>query len=150
MATASDAPAPDRAARASPPVSKRRAQDPPAFPWAGAYASPYSGSTPTQARLDNLLSRRDILARLAKMPTMTQIVNMHQAKTSLSRLIERALAGEEIVIARNGEPLVKLVPVAKERKRRVPGRYKGKIWIAPDCFEPMTEEELDLWEKWDH
>ena len=81
---------------------------------------------------------------------MTEIVNMHQAKTSLSRLVERALAGEEVVIARNGEPLVKLVPVLKERKPRVPGRYKGQISIAPDCFEPMSEDDLDLWERWDH
>ena len=81
---------------------------------------------------------------------MTEVVNMHRAKSSLSRLVERALAGEEIIIGRKGEPLVKLVPVTKERKRRIPGRYKGKIWIAPDCFEPMSEEELDLWEKWDH
>ncbi len=46
-------------------------------------------------------------------------------------------------------PLVKLVPVPKlaERKPRVPGRYKGEIWIAPDCFDPMTEDELRLWEK---
>ena len=77
---------------------------------------------------------------------MSETVNMHQAKTSLSRLVERALAGEEIVIARNGEPLVKLVPVEPERKPRVPGKYKGQIWIAPDCFDPMTEEELALWE----
>jgi prevent-host-death family protein len=78
---------------------------------------------------------------------MAEIVNMHQAKSSLSKLVERALAGEEVVIARNGEPLVKLVPVLKERKARVPGRWKGKIWIAPDCFDPMSEEELALWEK---
>jgi prevent-host-death family protein len=91
-----------------------------------------------------------MLARLARAATMIEIVNMHQAKTSLSRLVERALAGEEILIARNGEPLVKLVPVPKERKPRVPGRYKGKIGIAPDCFEPMSGEELDLWEKSDH
>jgi prevent-host-death family protein len=80
---------------------------------------------------------------------MTEVVNMHQAKSSLSRLVERALAGEDVVIARNGEPLVRLVPVAKERQPRIPGRYKGKIWIAPDCFEPMSDEELDLWERWD-
>jgi prevent-host-death family protein len=80
---------------------------------------------------------------------MTEVVNMRQAKSSLSRLVERALAGEDVVIARNGKPLVKLVPVPIERKPRIPGRYKGKIWIAPDCFEPMSEEELDLWEKWD-
>jgi prevent-host-death family protein len=67
---------------------------------------------------------------------MAEIYNMHQAKTSLSRLVERARADEEVVIARNGEPLVKLVPVPRERKPRVPGRYKGKIWISPGCFEP--------------
>lgn len=76
---------------------------------------------------------------------MTEIVNMHQAKTSLSRLVERALAGEEIVIARNGEPLVKLVPVPKERKQRLPGRGKGKIWISPD-FEFTDEEITELFE----
>lgn len=76
---------------------------------------------------------------------MAEIVNMHEAKTSLSRLVERALAGEEIVIARKGEPLVKLVPVLKERKRRVPGRYKGKIWIGPD-FEFTDEEISELFE----
>jgi prevent-host-death family protein len=80
---------------------------------------------------------------------MAEIVNMHEAKTSLSRLVERALAGEEIVIARKGEPLVKLVPVPTERKPRVPGRSKGKIWIAPDCFDPMTEEELEEWYRWE-
>jgi prevent-host-death family protein len=47
---------------------------------------------------------------------------MHEAKTSLSRLVERALAGEEVVIARDGEPLVKLVPVPKEGKPRTAGR----------------------------
>jgi prevent-host-death family protein len=79
---------------------------------------------------------------------MTEFVNMHQAKTSLSRLVARALAGEDIVIARNGDPLVKLVPVPKERKSRVPGRYKGKIWMAPD-FE-FTEAEIEeLFERWD-
>jgi len=80
---------------------------------------------------------------------MTQLINISQAKASLSRVIKRALAGEEIVIARNGAPLVKLVPVPKlaERKPRVPGRYKGEIWIAPDCFDPITEDELRLWDK---
>jgi prevent-host-death family protein len=76
---------------------------------------------------------------------MTEIVNMHQAKSSLSRLVERALAGEDVVIARNGEPLVKLVPVRKERKPRVPGRGKGKIWISPD-FEFTDEEITELFE----
>ena len=61
---------------------------------------------------------------------MSEVVNMHQAKTSLSRLVRRALEGEEVVIARNGEPLVKLVPIPKPAKQRVPGR-EGKIWIGP-------------------
>ncbi len=76
---------------------------------------------------------------------MTEIVNMHQAKSSLSRLVERALAGEEVVIARNGQPLVKLVPIAKTRDPRVPGRGKGKIWISPD-FEFTDEEITELFE----
>jgi prevent-host-death family protein len=76
---------------------------------------------------------------------MTEVVNMHQAKSSLSRLVERALAGDDVVIARNGEPLVRLVPVARKREPRVPGRMKGKIWIAPD-FDTMSEEELKDWE----
>ena len=76
---------------------------------------------------------------------MTEVVNMHRAKSSLSHLVKRAAAGEEIVIARNGEPLVKLVPVSNERKPRVPGRGKGKIWIGPD-FEFTDEEITELFE----
>jgi prevent-host-death family protein len=76
---------------------------------------------------------------------MTETVNMHQAKSSLPRLVERALAGEEVVIARNGKPLVRLVPVAKERQPRVPGRGRGKIWISPD-FEFTDEEIAELFE----
>ena len=77
---------------------------------------------------------------------MAEIVNMHQAKSSLSRLVERALAGEEVVIARNGELLVRLVPIRKERKPRIPGRLKGKVWIGPD-FEFTDEEITELFEQ---
>ena len=76
---------------------------------------------------------------------MAEVVNMHQAKTTLSRLVERALAGEDVVIARNGKPLVRLVRIAKKREPRIPGRMEGKIWIAPD-FDQMSEEELKDWE----
>jgi prevent-host-death family protein len=76
---------------------------------------------------------------------MSEIVNMHEAKSTLSRLVERALAGEDVVIARNGTPLVRLVPVPKKAEPRVPGRMKGQIWIAPD-FDEMSEEELKDWE----
>ena len=78
---------------------------------------------------------------------MTEIVNMHQAKTSLSRLVERALAGEEVVIARNGQPVVRLVPIEKKKREpRVPGRLKGKVWIGPD-FEFTDEEITELFEQ---
>ena len=75
---------------------------------------------------------------------MSDVVNMHEAKTTLSRLVERALAGEEIVIARNGTPLVRLVPVVKTAEPRVPGRSKGRVWISPD-FE-FTDAEIDDFE----
>jgi len=70
---------------------------------------------------------------------MSEVVNMHEAKTTLSRLVERALAGEEVIIARNGKPLVRLVPVAHKPQPRVPGRLKGQIWISPD-FEFTADE----------
>jgi prevent-host-death family protein len=76
---------------------------------------------------------------------VAETVNMHQAKSSLSRLVARALEGEDVVIARNGEPLVRLVPVSKTRKPRVPGRGKGTIWISPD-FEFTEEEITELFE----
>ena len=79
---------------------------------------------------------------------MAEIVNMHEAKTSLSRLVERALAGEEVVIARKGEPLVKLVPIEKKPKRRIPGRSKGKIKMSAD-FEFTDKEIEELFERWD-
>ena len=76
---------------------------------------------------------------------MTEIVNMHQAKTTLSRLVERALSGEEVIIARNGMPLVRLVPVPQKPEKRIPGRSKGKIWMSPD-FE-LTDKEIDEFER---
>jgi len=71
---------------------------------------------------------------------MSETVNMHQAKTTLSRLVERALAGEEIVIARKGQPLVKLVPVIGKRKPRISGRGKGQSWVGPTS--EFTDEEI--------
>jgi prevent-host-death family protein len=76
---------------------------------------------------------------------MSEIVNMHQAKTTLSRLVERAIAGEDVIIARNGKPLVRLVPVPVHHEPRVPGRSKGRIWISPD-FE-FTDAEIDDFER---
>ena len=78
---------------------------------------------------------------------MATVVKMHEAKTNLSSLVARALAGEDIVIARGDKPQVKLVPVEDESKKpRVPGALKGKISIPDSFFDPMSEEELKLWE----
>ncbi len=68
-------------------------------------------------------------------------VNLHFAKTHLSRLVDEALAGEEIVIARSGRALVKLTPVEVAGKRRVLGKDQGKIFIADDFDAPMPELE---------
>jgi prevent-host-death family protein len=65
-------------------------------------------------------------------------VNVHQAKTHLSRLLERVAAGEEIVIAKSGRPMARLVPMPSEPRR--PGRLKGKIRMADDFDAPLPEE----------
>lgn len=74
-------------------------------------------------------------------------VTIHQAKTTLSRLIEDACNGEEIVIARGPEPKVRLTPICNARGERKAGRLKGKFKVGPEFFEPLPHEELDLWWK---
>ncbi len=71
-------------------------------------------------------------------------VNIHQAKTQLSRLIERVCAGEEIIIARGGKPVARLAPL--ERRPRRLGLLKGKIWVAKDFNAPLPDDLLDLFE----
>ena len=66
------------------------------------------------------------------------IVNVHHAKTQLSQLLERVATGEQIVIARNGKPIAKLVPFIPEPRQ--PGRLKGKIHLMPDFDAPLPEE----------
>jgi prevent-host-death family protein len=75
---------------------------------------------------------------------MEEPISIHAAKTHLSRLIARAEAGEEIVIARGRKPVAKLVPIEK-KPTRVPGQWKGRFTVGPEFFEPMSEEELALW-----
>lgn len=70
---------------------------------------------------------------------------VHQAKTNLSKLIRRAENGETIVIARGKKPVVKITAVEKAPKKRVPGKWKGKIRMRPSFFDPMTKEELAQW-----
>jgi len=70
---------------------------------------------------------------------------VHEAKTHLSRLIARATAGEEIVIARGREPVVRLVPIRTAPTRRIPGKDQGKIWIADD-FGVLPKELQEAFE----
>lgn len=75
-----------------------------------------------------------------------QQVNIHEAKTQLSKLVEIASHGEEIIIAKAGKPIARLVALEKPAsKKRKPGGLKGKIWIAEDFDAPMTEAELAEW-----
>jgi prevent-host-death family protein len=74
-------------------------------------------------------------------------VNIHEAKTHLSRLLARVMGGEEIIIAKAGKPIAKLVPYGIPSKRRVPGTAKGKIWIAEDFDAPLPEEILESFER---
>lgn len=69
-------------------------------------------------------------------------VNVHEAKTHLSRLIERVLAGEEIVIARGGTPVAKLVPIDRRAARRTPGSARGRIRLADDFDAPLPDEVI--------
>ncbi|MGH7897533.1 MAG: type II toxin-antitoxin system Phd/YefM family antitoxin [Candidatus Binatia bacterium] len=70
------------------------------------------------------------------------MVNVYQAKTQLSRLLDRAEAGEEIIISRNGRPVARLVPVRPDRKPRKLGALKGKIRMSPDFDAPLPEDVL--------
>ena len=72
-----------------------------------------------------------------------EVVNVHEAKTQLSKLLARAHSGEEIIIAKSGMPYAKLVPITKV-KSRSPGIAKGEV--TDDFFKPLPEEELKHWE----
>ncbi len=66
-------------------------------------------------------------------------VNTHEAKTQLSQLIERAAAGEEIVIAKAGKPMARLVPYRERRGPRTPGLWRGRVHLAPDFDQTPAE-----------
>ena len=78
---------------------------------------------------------------------MDDLINIHEAKTHLSRLVERVEAGEELVIARAGRPVARLVPYLQRRQPRTPGMLKGKIRLAEDWDSPEVNLEIaDLFE----
>jgi prevent-host-death family protein len=73
-------------------------------------------------------------------------VKVHEAKTNLSKLIEQACRGEEVIIARGATPVVRLIPIGEVRGRRQPGVLRGKLRVGPEFFEPLPAEEICAWE----
>jgi prevent-host-death family protein len=73
-------------------------------------------------------------------------INLYEAKTKLSELVERAAAGEEIVIAKAGKPKAKLVPLTPRTEPRKPGVWKGRLWIAQDFDAPLPDDILAAFE----
>ncbi len=74
-------------------------------------------------------------------------VTIHQAKTNLSRLIERACEGEEVIIARGSQPVARLVALATKKGNRKPGNWKGKLRVGSEFFEPLPESESAAWDQ---
>jgi prevent-host-death family protein len=82
---------------------------------------------------------------LRKEAQLMTVVNVHQAKTRLSKLLAQVEAGEEVVIARRGEPVARLVRCKRRGKRQF-GAMKGQVDIDDSFFDPLPEEELKAWE----
>ena len=75
------------------------------------------------------------------------IVNVHEAKTHLSRLLDRVRQGEEIVIAKSGKPVARLVGVTEHPRQRTPGSALGEVAVAPDFDAPLPEDILETFER---
>ncbi|MGH8117270.1 MAG: type II toxin-antitoxin system Phd/YefM family antitoxin [Rhodanobacteraceae bacterium] len=75
---------------------------------------------------------------------MSEVINVHEAKTHLSRLLDKAHAGEEIILGKAGKPYARLVPLKPPAKRRF-GSLKG-FQLDESFFEPLPENELAAWE----
>ncbi|WP_156680237.1 type II toxin-antitoxin system Phd/YefM family antitoxin [Sphingomonas profundi] len=85
---------------------------------------------------------------------MSATVNVHEAKTNLSKLLERAHGGEEIIVAKAGKPYARLVPLeAATQEPRKPGRFRHLLGTIDNAvlFEPMSDDDLDAWDgKYSH
>lgn len=76
---------------------------------------------------------------------MKLLISVTQAKAKLDELIDRALAGDEIVITKRGQPVARLVPVVQRRRQF--GVLKGKLVIPDSFFDPLPRDELDAWDR---
>ena len=74
------------------------------------------------------------------------VINIHEAKTHLSRWLARVAGGEEIVIAKAGRPVAKLIPIDKPPQQRKPGQDAGKVWISESFDAPLPEEVIQEFE----
>jgi prevent-host-death family protein len=81
------------------------------------------------------------------MKTKPKMVSTHEAKTHLSRLLDRVLEGEEIVIGRSNQPIARLVPYEAPPKKRQLGRDRGNLWMAADFDAPLPESWIEDFEK---
>jgi prevent-host-death family protein len=77
---------------------------------------------------------------------MPKTVNLYHAKTHLSALVERASRGEEVVIAKAGEPKARLVPFSRPARDRKPGAWKGRVVIGADFDAPLPKEVREAFE----
>jgi prevent-host-death family protein len=77
---------------------------------------------------------------------MVTLVNIHEAKTHFSKLVDKAINGEEIIIGKSGNPVVKLIAIQPKKPKRVPGSLKGKIRISDDFDAPLSADILEEFE----
>ncbi len=78
---------------------------------------------------------------------MAKTINIHEAKTHFSKLLTRVRAGEEIVIAKAGKPVARLIPIGQVSKNRIPGSAKGKVVLADEFDAPLSESILNTFER---
>jgi prevent-host-death family protein len=83
---------------------------------------------------------------MPRKPLVRETVSLYEAKTQLSRLVDRAAAGEEIVIAKSGRPRARLVPLEDTRRLRVPGKGKGRWRVGKDFDLPLPDGLLEDFE----
>jgi prevent-host-death family protein len=94
-----------------------------------------------KTNLDQLADQTLLLVKIGQRTAiMPKTVSLYDAKTTLSALVEQAAAGEEVIIAKNGRPMARLVPYGARAEARTPGLLKGQIRIADDFDGPLPDE----------
>ena len=83
-----------------------------------------------------------IKRNITEVPKMTIQVNIYEAKSKLSKLINQVIAGEEVIVAKSGKPVAKIVPFEKPTQNRKPGSAKGKLIISDDFDAPLPDDIL--------